>query len=711
MQMQNLNGMWERRVGGRSFEPQTVPFSTAPVGYSCCRTSFDCDAPYQTALLRFEGVAYEGRVTLNGHFLGSMLAYCRYDFDVSGLLLPKNNTLVVELEDMHTKFGPSEGWENYSGIIREVQVLYYDADRITDVFFHAKLQDNYTAAEFYTEITATGEGHTYQIILTDPQGQEVYRCRRTGAENGLAHHISDISLWSPDTPNCYTLTVELWDQDTLCDTYVHTVGFYEIVTDKRQFLVNGQPFFFYGVCRHELYGNMGHALTYDQVYQDMLQIKNLGCNYVRLVHYPHHKQVLDIADRMGLFVSEEPGLWNIDVNDTELVQISLEVLRRTMMRDRNHPCVAFWLCFNECVLTKEYLDTCAKACREIDPYRLVSGANFMNNESTKELYTQSGIDFYTQHPYGSTTDNIYKAVEVLDDKPLLFTEWGGWMVYDNPNSLRLFIRRIINLAREGRLAGASYWCWAEYHEFSRAYPASTDGITREGLVDIYRNPTMMFETFKTEWQALRSPKEVPYRYTQIAAPVGKALPLPTPDSTAWDTAMQAAMAPDNRWRTPFKVTRDLTYGPKLRDAQNGLLNDPFVVGPHTPLQVQCSAPAGTLRFVGMTGLPCGYPITNTKGAPIGTLRITYQNGQEQTLELLNGVHLTTVFATYGPSRIRPLADALEEYACFGYDAPYENYVIQQLSVPVDAPVASIEMQSLNDNYILLYAILQEDHPA
>ena len=63
-----------------------------------------------------------------------------------------------------------------------------------------------------------------------------------------------------------------------------------------------------GVCRHEMIGAYGHTVPDAIVEADMRRIKENGCNFVRLVHYPHNKKTLEMADRLGLMVSEEPGL-------------------------------------------------------------------------------------------------------------------------------------------------------------------------------------------------------------------------------------------------------------------------------------------------------------------------------------------------------------------------------------------------------------------
>ena len=80
----------------------------------------------------------------------------------------------------------------------------------------------------------------------------------------------------------------------------------------REFRLNGEHCILHGVCRHDMWKDQGFTLTRAQQRQDMRMIKDLGCNYVRLVHYPHDRHIVELADEIGLMVSEEPGFWQVD---------------------------------------------------------------------------------------------------------------------------------------------------------------------------------------------------------------------------------------------------------------------------------------------------------------------------------------------------------------------------------------------------------------
>ena len=89
----------------------------------------------------------------------------------------------------------------------------------------------------------------------------------------------------------------------------------------------------------------------------------------------------------------------------------------------------------------------------------------MNPAKTKEIFTAAGFDFYSFHPYGPDETTIMGGIDAvnphqsienvyntLDDKPLLFTEWGGSCVEDNEFVFTRMVKNLIRANREGRLA-------------------------------------------------------------------------------------------------------------------------------------------------------------------------------------------------------------------------------------------------------------------
>ena len=350
MKTQLLNGCWLYRVGAGAERPITVPFSAHAVGHSECRRTFDLDLAGSKVFLQLDGITYAATVALNGVTLGDMLPYSEYRWDVTDIVTPTGNEILVVLEDIAPAFGPTEGWENFGGIIRSVKLLYEDMGHIEDVFFHTTLKNGFTDADYTIGVAVSAPENAQQRVrLCD--GDTVLLDVTSPAGSSVTEELKNAHLWSPDDPYLYDLTVELLCDGIVRDVYTHKVGFRALTCDRHRFILNGKPTFLMGVCRHEMMGDSGHVVSPEMIEEDFKQIKSLGCNFVRLVHYPHCKETLDIADKVGLMVSEEPGLWWSDTSNPEVASASLEVLRRTVLRDRNHVSIAFWLCFNECIFT------------------------------------------------------------------------------------------------------------------------------------------------------------------------------------------------------------------------------------------------------------------------------------------------------------------------------------------------------------------------
>lgn len=711
MVSQSLNGYWEYRIGKGTYIQQVVPFSTIPVGHSECRRYFDVTMPCKKVFLQFDGITYAAKVLLNGVEIGEMLPYCEYRFDITDAVRSQGNLLEVLLEDISPAFGPTAGWENFSGIIRDVTVLYAAENYIEDVFFHSTLLNDYTDAEITVETRAALPNDAVFEISLSQDGNTVLCYTQKAEEPFQPHVLKNVRLWSPETPQLYELCVRLTENGEEVDRYCCLVGVREFSRDRHRFLLNGKPLFLKGVCKHEMFGDGGHCPTVEQMEQDMRMIKETGCNFVRLVHYPHNKKILDIADRLGLMVSEEPGLWWSDTANPQVSAGSLEVLRRTILRDRNHPSIVFWLSFNECKFTEKFLVDSARICRENDPTRMVSGANCMSNEDTKKFYNICNFDFYTMHPYAPTFERSMVSARYLTDKPLLFTEWGGYYVYNNPKLLSEFIDEMNKLylanSDEGALAGAFYWCWAEVKDFNRGRPACIDGNLSEGLVDIYRHPTMIYDAFSAAIQKIGKPQqEAEFWYEPLGDAVTGKRPLSNDSNpSAFDALVKDVTAFEGS--RPSMRRRALKYGPLLQGVP--LLDGvPAVIADGTTVNYTCGYGVEKITVIGLVSAKKGYPLYGEYGETVATLQMHFADGNRKEYVLRNGVDVTTVFTTKESSRINPVAETATRVAEFGYDRNFENYVIHslELDTDTDVPLTSVSVISADNGYgLLLYGIL------
>lgn len=733
--IRSLNGIWQRSVAGGAWETQKVPFCSIPVGFSVCKTTFSAQKPRKNAkvFLVFDGITYGATVTLNGHTLGDMLAYCEYRFDVTDLVTERENELCVTVRDLGVPFGPAEGWENYSGIIRDVYLLYTAPVYIENVYWHVALCEKSAAAT--VEITVGGaDASLAEVTLFD--GEKTVAKASATLKNGRGTAkitVKQPKLWSPDTPHLYLLKTTLFAGGKPCDSVETRVGIKDFAAKGKRFYVNGAPLFLLGVCRHDVWGNEGHVMTRAQMRKDLEMIKATGANYVRLVHYPHHKYILELADEIGLFVSEEPGLWWSDMQNPAIVAGSLEVLRRTVLRDRNHVSMAFWLSFNECIFTPEYLRAALEVCRKADPYRMASGANCMSLEMTKEHFLACDMDFYTMHPYHATTERLQRSAEYLSEKPLLFTEWGGYYVSKDPERFARFADEMVKLWQnpddEPVLAGATYWCWSDIYEFSRSAPACSGGVQHEGMVSIDRKPYPIYRIYRERFAAVKSGVRPPIPTVTPAAPLSlraDAAFLPvslaafahTPQQHEnWKKMMETASQPIECFFMKDRKNRRLICGPilKYRFAFEGLPTElrqkPLVLDENTEICVKPDVIAVAAHIIGCVSMPKGFPIGGEYGEEAARIEVTYDDGEKTVTPLRNGQEITTATAWYGPSRIDPRAANAPRILRYVIDpdGDREQYVINRYRLPLAGKkIASLAVRGVGEGYFtLLYGITLE----
>ena len=108
--------------------------------------------------------------------------------------------------------------------------------------------------------------------------------------------MKGLERWSPENPKLYKVELRAG-----ADSIHELMGFRTIETRGTEILLNGKPIFLRGVSIHaEAPYRTGRAYSDKDAETLLGWAKELGCNYVRLAHYPHDETMLRAADRMGI---------------------------------------------------------------------------------------------------------------------------------------------------------------------------------------------------------------------------------------------------------------------------------------------------------------------------------------------------------------------------------------------------------------------------
>ena len=293
--------------------------------------------------------------------------------------------------------------------------------------FHAYLvpNRNFKKIRFFARI----EGKEKECSFSIPKlGVEV----TVPVDKGIAEaEISvDLDLWSFDNPVLYEVSASIRN-----DSVFDEIGFREIRVEGKNILLNGKEIYLKGICCHDESSNGGRIAS-DQERIKVLEVaKDLGCNALRLTHYPHNERMAKLADRYGILLWEEiPVYWLLDFTNPETYKNAENQLSELIERDYNRASVIIWSVGNENPDTDErlsFMKSLILQAKSLDFTRLVSAACLFDIETMQvqdRLMKYVDIIAFNEY-YGwyfrdySGLKSLLKNTEV--DKPLMITETGG----------------------------------------------------------------------------------------------------------------------------------------------------------------------------------------------------------------------------------------------------------------------------------------------
>ncbi len=299
----------------------------------------------QRLFVHFGAVNYKAEVYLNGRKLGTHEGgFTPFNFEVTALLKPKDNFLVVKVDNKRFKEAVptvNTDWWNYGGITREVTLIEEPPTFIRDYLVQLKKNDKNTLAG-YVQLDGAADGETVSIEI--PELGVVHPVTTRKGYATFEFRVEKINYWSPESPKLYEVLVR-----SKLQRLPDQIGFRTISTDGPNILLNGKSIFLRGISIHEENSQRAaRAYSEADALVALTWAKELGCNYVRLAHYPHNEHMLRLADRMGLLVWEEiPVYWTVDFASAATLKSAKQQLSEAMTRDRNRAAIIIWSMANE----------------------------------------------------------------------------------------------------------------------------------------------------------------------------------------------------------------------------------------------------------------------------------------------------------------------------------------------------------------------------
>ena len=325
--------------------------------------------------LVFEAAFTEIRVQINGRKAGNGTyqgGFTRHTMDVSDRVFfgDKKNRLEVEVlkestvPQVNLAERRADYW-NFGGIWRPVFVIAKPAQNIQRVAIDAKGDGHFMADVFLNRALP---GCSVSIDIVDAKGKTVGKSAPLSITSDGARadfNVKDIKAWNAEEPHLYTAVFKLKDtagkvlhterQKFGFRTIEYRHSYPETETSRKEtgnhvygcqedgLFINGQKVIIKGANRHSFRPETGRTLSKAKNIEDVLLIKSMNMNAVRLSHYPADPEFLDACDSLGLYVEcEQPG-WHW-AHETI---IGSQIVEEMVTRDVNHPSIIFWSNGNE----------------------------------------------------------------------------------------------------------------------------------------------------------------------------------------------------------------------------------------------------------------------------------------------------------------------------------------------------------------------------
>lgn len=308
----------------------------------------------KTINIVFDGAMTDTKVKINGKQAGDMHqgGFYRFKYDITNLLrYGKENLLEVDVakhssnESVNKAERQADFWI-FGGIFRPVFLEVLPKTHISRAAIDARADGSFNMLLNLKQLNAD---HTVAVELFDLEGGKVSgifqdELPKKANEKIISGKFENIKSWNPEWPTLYNMKISLKRNGETVHEVNERIGFRTVELRKHDGLyVNGEKVVLKGVDRHSFWPETGRCLSEENHLTDIRLMKEMNMNAVRSSHYVPDKRFLELCDSLGLFVLDEVTGWQ-DGYDTI---IGPKLIRETILKDENHPCVIAWNHGNE----------------------------------------------------------------------------------------------------------------------------------------------------------------------------------------------------------------------------------------------------------------------------------------------------------------------------------------------------------------------------
>lgn len=471
----------------------------------------------QRIFVYFGAVNYIAEVYLNGVKLGTHEGgFTPFSFEITSILKENHNTLVVKVNNNRIKEGIptlNTDWWNYGGITRDVLLVEVPPVYIKQYKIQLKKnQPNILSG--YLEMD--GLQQPVEVSIDIPELNIKHKIQVSNqTQIPFEIKVNNLKYWSPENPKRYEVNIQ-----TPYEKLTDLIGFRSIQTKGKELLLNGHKLLLKGISIHEENPlRKGRAVNESDARMLLEWAKQLGCNYIRLAHYPHNEYMIQLAEEMGFLIwAEIPVYWTVSFESNDTYQKAENQLIELISRDQNRAAIIFWSMANETppstprnIFIKKLIDK----ARSLDDTRLISAAlekHTINgiqvvDDPLGEWLDVVAFNQYTGWYGGSLEEAPEARWDIRYDKPVIISEFGGGAVFGLHGSIKerwteeyqvyLYEQNLKMIEKIPGISGMSPWILVDFRSPKRVLPNIQDGWNRKGLISSNGEKKMAYFTLQT----------------------------------------------------------------------------------------------------------------------------------------------------------------------------------------------------------------------
>jgi beta-galactosidase len=204
--------------------------------------------------------------------------------------------------------------------------------------------------------------------------------------------------------------------------------------ERGPFKINGKRLLLKGTHRHEDHAGVGAAMTEEMMRNEMMLMKEMGVNFIRLGHSQQSRIILNLCDSLGIFVWEEIPWCRGGLGGEIYKEQGRRMLTNMINQHKNHPSVFLWGLGNENdwpgdfpefdkQKIREYMSELHLLSHQLDPSRLTS---IRRCDFCKDI-----PDVYSPSIWAGWYRGIYSEYKPMSEyhinslRHFLHVEWGG----------------------------------------------------------------------------------------------------------------------------------------------------------------------------------------------------------------------------------------------------------------------------------------------